>query len=77
MSDTVITCAWKQDERDGYWEAECGMTWEFTTGDPFANRFAFCPNCGKRVHTVIWQSIGITPKGWVPTAVLNIQPKEV
>lgn len=43
------SCTWKQDPIDGYWWSDCGLTWEFTDGDPSENGALYCPGCGSRI----------------------------
>lgn len=50
MSAHFETCDWKQNEVTGYWEGDCGLAWEFTTGTPETNGFWCCPRCGRFVH---------------------------
>lgn len=40
------TCVWTEDE-DGSWWTECEQGFVFADGGPDANRFAYCPYCGK------------------------------
>lgn len=42
------TCTWTEDE-NGCFSTGCGRLFEFTEGDPRANRFAWCPYCGSRL----------------------------
>lgn len=41
------TCHWRENE-DGAWWSDCKRGYEFTTDGPAANKFAWCPFCGKQ-----------------------------
>ncbi len=54
--DPRKTCRWTL-ESDGLlemdiWEAGCGGSWEFETGDPKENGMNFCPFCGFELEQV-------------------------
>jgi hypothetical protein len=51
VSASDAVCDWTENEADGFWEGECGLAWEFTTGTPETNGFLCCPQCGRRVNT--------------------------
>jgi hypothetical protein len=40
-------CRWSVDD-DGTWFSACGEAHVFTSGDPTANHFDFCPYCGRK-----------------------------
>ena len=42
-------CTWVEDF-NGYWESECGATWEFIEDGPEENRVKFCHKCGGKLE---------------------------
>jgi hypothetical protein len=40
------SCDWEEN-KDGWWNTDCGNAFEFTHGSPIYNGFRCCPYCGK------------------------------
>ena len=42
----IETCNWEQQE-DGYWETDCGESFDIFNGTPIENSMNYCCYCGK------------------------------
>jgi DNA-directed RNA polymerase subunit RPC12/RpoP len=42
-------CCWHRDGDMGYYDTDCGGTFEFMEGDREENRAKFCPYCGGKI----------------------------
>lgn len=42
------SCEWEVDRNEEFsiWNTACGNTFQFETGGPIENGFAYCPYCG-------------------------------
>ena len=46
-------CNWTQEDVDyDDWDTDCGECFTFFDSGPKANRFKFCPYCGKKLQEV-------------------------
>lgn len=50
----MTPCTWIEDA-DGNWRTGCKQLHIFIDGTPSENGYAYCPYCGAKIETVIYQ----------------------
>jgi hypothetical protein len=46
-----LTCAWTEDEVNGFWDTACGEAFVTSTDEPPSkHKMKWCPYCGKRIE---------------------------